>query len=302
MVSHDDVSVFVTVVEAGGFSASAKRLGLTRSAICRRVEKLEERLGARLLNRTNRHVTTTDAGQTYYERCKEIVQLQQEADLAVGDFVDEPRGTLRVNCAVMFGMVKVIPVLPMFLEKHSRMKMHLDLSDEPLDMSGNSFDLAIRFGDLPDSSLIVTRLTYTHQVICASPAYLNRYGRPQTPGDLRDHNCVLISGLGTKWNEWNFGGPGDPQVVRVSGNFVANSGDGNYEAIRAGIGIGRVLDIKSRADVAAGRLETVLDRFNPSMPRAICMIYQSRQRVPPKIRAFMDFLKHTVEGLVPADA
>ena len=295
MATTDDVEVFVTVVESGGFSASARRLGLTRSAICRRIDRLEERLGARLLNRTNRQVATTEAGQTYYERCKEIAQLMQEADLAVGDFVDEPRGTLRVTCAVVFGMVKVIPLLPAFLELYPRIKLQLELSDEVLDMSGTSFDIAIRFGDLPDSSLIVTRLAYTHQVICAAPSYLDRHGRPETPDDLRHHNCLLIGALGSKWNEWNFSGPDGSFVTRVTGNFVANSGDGHYEALRAGVGIGRVLDIKSRSDVEAGRLETVLEAYNPSVPRSICMIYQNRQHVAPKIRAFMTFLRSRIE-------
>jgi DNA-binding transcriptional LysR family regulator len=289
------MTVFAAVVESEGFSSSASRLGLTRSAICRRIDRLEERLGVRLLNRTTRKITPTEAGRVYYERCKDLVAAVEEAELAVSGFGAEPRGLLRVNCAVVFGMVKVIPILPQFLERYRRVTLELDLSDDPLDMSGSSYDIAMHFGELPDSSLIVTRIAYTYQVICAAPSYLTKYGRPKTPADLRHHNCLMLTGLGMTWNEWLFEGPDGPMTVRVSGNFLANSGDGNYEALLSGLGIGRVLDIRSRADVVAGRLETVLDDYRPSKPRSICVIHQNRQRVPPKVRAFIEFLRESLD-------
>lgn len=290
----DDIMVFLNVVNHGGFSASAKHLGLTRSAICRRVDRLEERLGVRLLNRTTRRVTVTEAGQVYYERCRELVSAIEAAELAVGEFGAEPKGTLRVTCAVMIGMVLIIPLLPQFLKRFGDITLHLTVSDEPLDMSGASFDLAIQFGDLPDSSLIVTRLAYTRQVICATPGYFAAHGYPKTPADLQHHNCLMLSGLGTAWNDWAFEGPDGIQTVRVGGNFVANSGDAHYEALLSGLGIGRALDIKSRGDVAAGRLETVLMDYQPRKPRSICLIHQNRMHVPPNVRAFIDFLKSSI--------
>jgi len=295
MPANHDMAVFAAVVEHGGFSASAQRLGLTRSAICRRIDRLEARLGVRLVNRTTRKVTTTEAGAAYYERCKELLASIEEAEVAVSEFGGEPIGTLRVNCIVVFGIMEVIPILPAFLQRHPRLSVHLELSDEPLDMSSGAFDVAIRSGDLPDSSFIVTRLAQTHHVVCAAPSYIARHGKPQTPDDLRNHNCLTLSGLGSNSNEWQFETPQGPTKVRVSGNLVVNSGEGHYQALVAGVGIGRALNIRSRQDVAAGRLETMLEDFRPPKPRMISLIHQSRQHVPPKIRSFIEFLRESIQ-------
>jgi len=291
MTSADDVRIFVAVVNGGGFSASTDRLGLTRSAISRRIDALEARLGVRLLDRTTRRVKLTEAGQIYYEHCAQIDEDIRRAEKAVLENFGSPRGTLRVNSAVMIGIRMIIPILGGFTEAYPELKVVLDLSDLPFAKDDTSYDVFIRLVDVSDERLNASRIAQSRRVICATPSYVSRFGRPARPEDLSSHRCLLLSGLGTEHNEWIFDGPDGRETVRVQGNMVFTSGDGHYEALLAGHGIGRVTEIFANPDLVSGRLVRVLESYQSKKVEPIHALYRGGRHVPLKVRAFLDYLK-----------
>lgn len=291
LVQHDDIKIYVSVVEQGSFAAAARHLGLTRSAISRRIDGLERRLGVRLLDRTTRHIHLTDAGDVFYIRSSKILSDLQEAELAVTEFGAKPLGTLKVTCAVMIGLHKVIPYLPEFMRQHPDLSIQLDLSDTPDDPNLEVHDVAITWGRLPDSALVASRIGLTRQIICAAPSYIAEHGQPSHPSELLNHNCIILSGFGMTRNEWYFESEDGINAVKVRGNFVVNSGNAAYQALLCGLGIGRVTDLRGGEDLRAGRLEVLLKDFECQDHVPIYALYRGRRIVPPKVRALIDFLK-----------
>jgi DNA-binding transcriptional LysR family regulator len=290
MRSSSDMDVFVAVIERGSLSAAAKSLGVTRSGVCRRLEQLEARLGVRLLNRTPRQISLTEPGRIYLEHSRLALTEVQRAEKAAMAFQQNPRGILKVSSPVMIGLHVILPMMREFLSKFRDLTLNLVVSDEP-SYSAHDFDVMIAFGQQPDSSLIAHKLTESRRVICASPGYLAEHGIPNSPMELLNHNCLLLSSLGTVVNEWSFQGPSGPHSVKVKGNFVVNNGDAHYEALIAGLGIGRATDLRVKDDVAAGRLVTLLMDFEPEAPIGIYALHHSREQVSPKVRTFIDFCK-----------
>ena len=297
MTSPDDIKTFVAVVLAGGFSASADRLGLTRSAICRRIDMLETRLGVRLLTRTTRRIKLTEAGQVFYEHCAQIDEDIRSAEKAVLENFGSPRGTLRVNSAVMIGIRMVIPLLGGFTRAYPELRVIVDLSDVPFLKDDTSYDVFIRLGDVADDKLNASRIAESRRVICASPSYICRAGEPACPHDLSDHDCLLLSGLGVEHNEWSFDGPEGRDAVQVKGNLVFTSGDGHYEALLAGHGIGRVTELFAGSDLAEGRLIRLLEPYQAKKVEPIHALYRGGRHVPLKVRAFLDYLKRGSQGM-----
>ena len=291
VIGEDDLRIFAAVVEHGGFAPTAKTLGITRSAVLRRVERLEARLGVRLLNRTTRQVNLTDAGDVLYRRAVRILDEIAEAELAVSEYSAEPQGVLRVTSPIMIGLQKLIPLLPDFLGRHTLVNLQLDLSDDAIDPSLSRHDVALRWGEQNDSALIITRLTESHQIVCAAPSYLDRHGAPHAPTDLASHNCLMMSRLGLDFNEWAFRYPEGTRSIRVSGNFVVSGGSGHYEALTAGLGIGRITDLRGQDDIASGRLRRILQEFEPIGATPIYAAHKSSRLVPPKVRTFIEFLR-----------
>jgi DNA-binding transcriptional LysR family regulator len=291
MSNLDDVRVFANVAEGGSFSAGAKLLGVTRSAISRRVDLLEKRLGVRLLNRTTRHVQLTEAGEEFYRRCVNIMSEIANAEQAAAGYADRPQGLLRIHCPVMIGLHKIMTLIPEFVDKNPLMKIHLDLSDDRVDMNTLDHDIVICWGDIPDVARIATKVGKSRRILCAAPSYLRRYGTPRNPGDLLQHNCVMLSGIGTTHNEWAFRQGSRNRTIRVSGNFVVNSGNGNYEALMAGLGIGRVTNLRVQTDIQAGRLQRILQEYEIPEATPIFALYQMGPHVPPKIKSFVSSLR-----------
>lgn len=294
MSSQDELRVFACVVDQLGFAPAAKTLGVTRSAICRRIDRLEKRLGVRLLNRTTRMVSLTDAGETFYQRSIGILADIAEAELVASEYAAEPQGTLKVTSPIMIGLHKLVPLLPEFLGRYQQIKVQLDLVDDAVDPALVDHDVAIRWDEQISSSLIITRLAESRQIICAAPSYLSRHGVPTTPHDLLHHNCIMMSRLGLTHNEWTFRFPEGLSTIRVSGNFVVNGGHGNYEALIAGLGIGRVTDLRVQDDIKAGRLQPILREFDPSEATSIYAAYKGGRLVPPKIRSFVNYLRKRI--------
>jgi DNA-binding transcriptional LysR family regulator len=297
VASQDEIRIFASVVDQGGFAPAAKSLDVTRSAVSRRIDRLEKRLGVRLLDRTTRRITLTEAGEALYQRSVRILADIAEAELVASEYGGAPQGVLKVTSPIIIGLHKLIPVLPEFLGSHSQIRLQLDLSDDAMDSTLPDHDVAIRWDMQQSSTLIITRLMTSRQIICAAPSYLRRHGTPKTPQDLGRHNCLLMNRLGLTHNEWAFRSAGGPVAVRVTGNFVVNGGHGNYQAVLDGLGIGRVVDLRAMEDLKAGRLRRMLKEFEPVEATPIYAAYKRGRLVPPKVRSFISFLRARFRAL-----
>ena len=208
------MTAFVRTVTEGSFSAAARSLGLTPSAVSKHVARLEERLGARLLSRSTRHLGLTEEGRAFHERCANILGEIEEAEQAVSDLHAAPRGTLRINATVAFVNHQVIPLIPEFRERYPEVRFDLVLTDHGLDLIEEGVDVAIRFGEPPEGSFIARKLADSRRVVCATPGYLARHGTPRVPGDLAEHNCLTLS-TRPDFNVWEFGEGADIRAGRL---------------------------------------------------------------------------------------
>jgi DNA-binding transcriptional LysR family regulator len=285
-----DFRLFTAIVAAGTMQGAAQALGLTRSGVSKRLAQIEERLGVRLLNRTTRTMTLTDAGRAYHASSVRLLEEIDASEEAVRAFGKSAVGTLKLAASSMLAARFVIPLLREFKESNPDIHIQLHCSEEFSNVVGESIDLAIRIGRSPDSSLIARKLAVSRRVLCASPAYLERHGVPQRPEDLPRHNCLLLSPLGTSWNEWPLREGRHVRTLRVHGDLVLNSSHGHYESIYAGLGIGRVTELVARPDIESGRIRTVLDRYTPTDEAMISAIYPTSRHVSNKLRVFLDFL------------
>lgn len=283
------IPVFVAVVEAGSFTAAAKKLGLTKSAVSRRVSDLEEDLGVRLLHRTTRRLSLTEAGERYLQHARPALLEAQAAEDAVSQLQAKPRGRLRINAPMSFGRLHVAPAIPAFLECYPEIEVHMTMDDRVVDLVSGGFDVAIRIGSLPDSSLIARKLGPSHNALCATDAYLRKHGEPRTPEELLDHNCVLYAYFSDA-NEWTFIRDDHRQSVRVSGRYQVNNSEALREALLQDVGIGRIPTFIVGPDLAAGRLKRVLPDY--TMPsQDIYAVWPETRHLPAKVRLFIDFLR-----------
>lgn len=286
----DEMALFARVVEAGSFSAAARALDLTPSAVSKQIRRLEDRLGVRLFNRTTRHLALTDAGTAYYDHSARIVRELEQAEEAVASFGDHPRGRLRVAATVSFGRVEVLPRIDAFLERWPEVRLEVALTDRQVDPIEEGVDLALQWREqIEDPSVVSRRLCVNRRIICAAPAYIERHGLPRTPEELADHNCLTLSEF-SEFNDWEFDDPEKgPRVIHVGGNFSANTADALYEAARAGVGLARLSTWLVMPDIRAGRLVPVLPEY-PHEHSAYYVVYPHRRHLSPAVRAFVDFL------------
>lgn len=292
------IAVFTRVVEARSFSRAAAQIGLSKSAVSKHVRRLEDRLGARLLNRTTRSLSMTAIGAAYYERCARVMAEVEAAERAVTALHHEPRGTLKINAPVTFGIMHLAPLLPDFLDRCPNVRLDLSLNDRFVDLIAEGYDVVVRIGWLPDSSLIARKLAPSRHVVCAAPAYLDAHGTPKVPTDLADHNCLTYSNL-DRPELWRFTGPGDgskKHAVKLSGSLTVNNGDILRAAARAGVGIVRLPTFMVGADLKSGRLRPVLSNYRVA-DTAIYAVYPENRHLSPLVRAFVD---HLVDRLGPA--
>ncbi|MBE0532949.1 MAG: LysR family transcriptional regulator [Rhodospirillales bacterium] len=288
MLSLDVLQVFVRIAETGSFSAAARDLGLSKSATSKKLAVLEDRLGARLFNRTTRRLSLTEAGSDFLERAQRILAELEEAEQAAGRLTDEPRGVLRVNAPMSFGIQHVAPALGDFMTRYPDLAVTLDLDDRRVSLIEEGYDVAVRIADLPDSSLVARKLAPARRAVCASPAYWAAHGVPAHPRELTRHNCLIYAYLPAQ-NDWRFRGPGGPLTVRVAGNLKANNGDVLREAALAGLGVCLAPTFLVGDDLRDGRLRAVLDTFADDS-LAIYAVYPHRRHLSAKVRAFVDFL------------
>jgi DNA-binding transcriptional LysR family regulator len=283
------LQTFVTVVESGTLSRAAERLETTAGAVSRRIAALEQRLGLRLLNRTTRRLSLTEAGERYYEDVVGILRALGEAEDRVTHLSDDPRGNLRVAVPLSFGVRTLAPLLPGFVDRYPALRVSIDLDDRLVDILGSGSDLALRIGPLEDSTLVARRIREYRRVVCAAPEYLRRRGEPSTPAELVGHDCLHYSNVALR-DEWSFGrGEGGVETVEVKGPLCANNGDLLREVAVAGMGICALPEFIAAEDLAAGRLKAILTGYEaPAL--TLWALWPSRRFVPAKVRVFVDYL------------
>jgi DNA-binding transcriptional LysR family regulator len=281
------IPVFVAVVDNGGFSAAARSLGVSKSAVSKRVNQLESHLGVRLLHRTTRKLSLTEAGERYFEHAAQALRAADKAEDAVTELQGEPQGKLKISSPMSFGRLHVAPLIPKFLQRYPKLHIDLVMDDKNIDLVAAGIDVAIRSGDMADSTLIARKLAPLRQVLCASPAYIEHYGMPVIPSELCERNCILFSYSGDA-NEWTLNKDGQSEAVMVSGSYRVNNSEAILEALREGVGIGRLPTFVAGPDLQAGNLLRVLDSYH--IPDHIFYaVFPERQYLPAKVRAFLDF-------------
>jgi DNA-binding transcriptional LysR family regulator len=284
-----EMTAFVRSVDGGGFSAAARELGLTPSALSKLVTRLEDRLGARLLQRTTRRLQLTPEGEAFYVRSRRILADMDEAEAEVVEAGVRPTGLLRLHCGSAFGMHQLAPAIPLFLERHPGVELDITISDEPLVGLGEGVDLAIRIGALDESSMVARRICNLERVICAAPSYLERCGMPRTPDDLQQHNCLWITSLPVL-RRWPFDTDDGIRVVHIDGNVVANNAETVLQLAMAGVGITRLTDVIVGDAIRRGELVPILNEWHHVEPVPLYATYPSGRNLSPKIRAMVDFL------------
>lgn len=284
-----EMIAFVRTVETGGFTAAARDMGLTPSALSKLVGRLEDRLGVRLLTRSTRRQQMTAEGEAFYNRARPILAAIDEAEAEVAEAGRHPRGLLRLHCGSAFGMHQLTPAIPRFLEAYPDVELELTINDQLPGIASDHFDLIVRIGALDDSSLIARRICNVQRVICAAPAYLERYGTPQTPDDLQQHNCLWITSL-PALRRWPFDTDDGVRVVHISGNVVANNTETVLQLALAGVGITRLTDVVAGDALRRGDLLPILTDWHHVEPVPLHATYPSGRHVAPKVRAMIDFL------------
>ena len=284
----DDLDVFVAVVDAGGFTAAANALEMTVTATSRRIKTLEQRLGVRLLNRTTRRVSLTEAGQVYYEQARLLLADLRDTEAQLSQLSKEPIGQVRVTAPVSFGAKRLAPLVARFARQHPRLQVQLQLDDRFVDIVDAGLDIALRIGYPQDSSLVMRSILPIPRYVCASPDYLARHDRPEKPTDLIKHNCLHYNNVSIR-DEWTFNGSNGLEVVEVQGTFCSNNGDALCTAATEGLGIVLLPDFIVEENLRAHKLERLLQGFEPP-PFDLFALYPSRQFVPTKIKLFLDYL------------
>ena len=282
------LELFVAVAADGSFSAAGRRLGLTPSAVGRTVDRIEQRLGVRLLLRSTRALTLTPEGHAYLVAARRILTDLDEAEQAIAD-QGAPRGRLRVSAALSHGRLCVVPLLGPFAARYPHILVDINLSDSIADIAGGEADVAIRFGPLADSALTARKLGKSARVIVASPGYLARAGTPLTPEDLHGHNCLNFNFRRVE-PTWPFRDGARSYAMNVSGSIEANNGETLGQLAAADVGIARVGAFSVAAEIADGRLVPLLEDYNPGDVEEIHVVFSGGANLPARVRVFVDFL------------
>lgn len=280
------MAVFAAAADEGSLSAAGRRLRMPLPSVSRKLADLERHIGTRLMTRTTRQLTLTDAGRDYLTACREILDRVEEADRAAAGVHASPRGELVVAAPLVFGRLHVLPIVAEYLAQNPDVNVRLALSDRNANLLEEHVDVAVRIGPLPDSGLTARPVGSITRVVCASPAYLKKRKAPKTPDDLRDHHCVTFEGL-TASTAWSFQGPRGTQRVPIRSRLVVNTADGAIAAALRGVGITRVLSYQVTDHIASGSLKRLLVDHEPEAS-PVHLLYARQGRLPAKTRAFVE--------------
>jgi LysR family transcriptional regulator, regulator for bpeEF and oprC len=294
--NFSDIVAFVRVVEAHSFVAAAQTLGMSPSAISKAVSRLEERLGARLLNRTTRSLSLTDLGTSFYDRCRDALVQLDHAENEVSEARGVPRGRLRVDVPISLGRRLIVPALPRFIEQNPELTIQMSMNDRVLDLVQEGIDAALRVGTLSDSSLIARRVGSFRGVTCASPEFIERNGVPLTPQDLKPEHCIAMFKVGTnQTREWLYRKDGVEHSVIPMAPLSFSDPESAVTAAISGAGFVRSLDFTVEAQIASGLLRPVLEDWNEGAWWPVSVVYPQHRQPTAKIKAFIEF----VTGLFP---
>jgi DNA-binding transcriptional LysR family regulator len=293
MFGWEGVCEFVSVAEQGGFTAAARKLGVSVAQVSRQVAQLEDRLQAKLLLRTTRQVRLTELGDIYYRHCRQLLDNLYEAELAVGRHQAEPQGTLRITAPVSYGESRIAPLVNDFMLRYPQLEVTLTLTNQLLDLVHDGFDLAIRLGHLKDSTLIARKLAERIPYVCASPAYAVRNGVPLSLPELAQHSCLVGNS-----DEWHFTLQGQPHTLRVQGQLHCNSGHALLDAALKGIGIIQLPDYYVYPHLANGDLLELFPECR-APAEGIWALYPQNRHLSPKVRLLVDYLAEQLGSASP---
>jgi len=282
------MSTLLAAIDAGSLSAASRKLRLPLTTVSRRVSDLEKHLNSQLLVRTSRRLELTESGRAYVRACRDILAAVEQAERSAAGEYAAPRGAMTITAPIVFGRLHVLPVVIDFLMVYPQIDTRLVLTDSVTNLTDDQIDVALRIGALPDSSLVATRVGSVRRVVCASEAYLSAHPpRPKQPGDLSSHVCISFEGLtGTK--TWSFRSGRTSFAVPVKSRLVVNTAEAAVDAAIAGLGVTRVLSYQIAGAVRQRQLATILSEFEPD-PVPVSLVYADHDRVPLKVRAFLDF-------------
>ena len=293
----DSLMIFVQAAKHLSFSEAARQLGMSPSAVSRAVQRLEDRLGTRLLNRTTRSLSLTDEGARFYDAGRRILSDLEEAELSLSRSRSTPSGVLRLNLIPSMARMHIVPALPEFVAQYPDLQLEISLSDRRVDLIEDGIDAVVRVGTSPDSNLIMQTLGTAREVVCASPAYLEKYGVPQTPEDLHHHQCInhVIPQTG-RVRDWRFQHKGTPFTMNVSGSFTIDHAETAMAAAIAGAGIIQLYNFVVGDAITAGQLVPLLaDYAPPGVP--IAVIYAQKRYLSAKVSVFVAFMQALMEQL-----
>jgi DNA-binding transcriptional LysR family regulator len=288
MENFANLATFAKVVEEKSFSGAARKLGISLPVVSKRVGELEQQLGAKLLHRTTRRLSLTEAGSMIYQHCANIVAEADAVEAAISHLYSKPRGHLRVSAPLAFGLLEIAPAVPEFLARYPEVELELVFNDRIVDLAEEGIDVALRMTSTPGPNLVARQLAEVRRVVCAAPAYLKRHGTPRNPADLAHHNCIFYSNV-IPLNEWQFKGEASDEVVTVTGNYRVNSTDALRQAAVAGLGIAMLPSYTVAAELKAKRLVALLTKYALHQS-GIYAVYLPNRHLSPKTRVFIDFL------------
>jgi DNA-binding transcriptional LysR family regulator len=281
------MTTLLAAVEGGSLSAASRKLGMPLPTVSRKISELEAHLRTRLVHRTSRRLALTDAGQAYVVACRRILEDIGEAERAAAGEYSAPRGDLAMTAPIVLGRLHVLPIVTAFLNAYPDINIRVALGDRVVDLQEEHVDLAVRIGEMPDSSLVATRVGAVSRVVCGSATYFETRSMPKSPSDLRSHDCISFEGM-TSPDRWIFATGKSRVSVPVCSRLIVNTAEAAIDAAIAGVGVTRVLSYQAEAALRAGTLLRVLRRFEPA-PMPVSLVHAGQGRLPLKLRAFIDF-------------
>ena len=293
------MTTLLAAVEGGSLSAASRKLGMPLPTVSRKISELEGHLRTRLIHRTSRRLSLTDAGQAYIVACKRILEDIGEAERAAAGEYSAPRGDLAMTAPLVFGRLHVLPIVIAFLKAYPDINIRMALGDRVVDLQEEHVDLAVRIGDLPDSSLVATRVGEISRVVCGSPGYFETRSMPRNPADLRHHDCISFEGM-TSPDRWTFAAGKSQVSVPVRSRLIVNTAEAAIDAAIAGVGVTRVLSYQAASALRAGTLQRVLHRFEPA-PVPVSVVHPGLGRLPLKLRGFIDFAAPRLKARLAQD-
>ncbi|SMY31575.1 LysR substrate-binding domain-containing protein [Photobacterium andalusiense] len=284
MFLWEGVTEFVAVAETESFTAASKRLGISTAQVSRQVSALENRLNTKLFYRTTRKVSLTEEGNVYYQHCRQVLDGLEDAERAISNLRGKPQGLIKLTAPVTYGEKYIMPLVNDFMLQYPEVEVAIDMTNHQVDLVEGSFDLAIRLGRLTSSSMMAKRLTSRTMYVCASPAYLQKFGIPHSLSELRQHNCLIGN-----YDHWRFQESGKEKSIRVSGTLNCNSGYGLRDAVIKGIGLAQLPDYYIDKDLESGAIVPILTNYQEP-DEGIWALYPHNRHLSPKVRMLVDYL------------